>query len=119
LVIVGDIKHNRKSETLDAMCRRCNYTIDRFYRPRKGIHGGDKHHQGRPMGTLLQWLQLDCGGSREYHKHYKALPEMAHNRRVAARLWGHTLVDARVAEMFALERPKWTHEADEEPLAPA
>ena len=54
------INTHRSATSLDAQCSRCLRRINRKYRPHASR--GEAHQQGRPMGSLISWLQLTCNG---------------------------------------------------------
>lgn len=92
------INLHERSQSLDAHCRRCACRVNRKYKP----HGrlGDRHHQGRPMGSLVAWLRQPCDGDADTHSRLYAL--LTHAERSRARVWAEGL--GTFADHFSCER---------------
>jgi hypothetical protein len=94
------INTHANAQSLDAHCGRCKAKTNRRFLARPG---GGEHHQGRPLGSLIPWLDEDCHGDRAWHRSRytdAALPNM---QRVAVRAWAVSLGTLDAA--FAKERP--------------
>jgi len=67
--LVGRVTINDHSRcmSLDMQCLRCGHVVSRRFLERSGVKDPSEYPQGRPMGTLLAWVQ-DCPGTAERHK---------------------------------------------------
>jgi len=108
----GKILHNThvNSLSLDAHCDRCGDKVNRRFRE----HGsrGIAHHQGRPMGSLIAWLKLECRGSG-LHKLDYCVKKLPLTDRASARGWGYG--QAALRFLFEAERERFPHEEGDEP----
>jgi hypothetical protein len=93
------INTHPQAESIDAHCGRCGGRLNRKYRAHKSR---PSHHQGRPAGSLLAWLYLDCGGNEDVHKNRYDPLELPHESRINARAIGEA--DPTLAPIFAKER---------------
>jgi hypothetical protein len=108
--VLGRIKINIASASLDVTCDRCGGGFDRKFLPRAGVR---RCNQGRPMGSHLRWLHSPCDGDPILHKALWNDNDMPHDERLAKRNWGVAV--GIYDELFDLERPCFDGE-DEEPL---
>jgi hypothetical protein len=108
----GKIVHNTcvNALSLDAHCHRCGDRVNRRFRE----HGsrGIAHHQGRPMGSLIAWLRLECRGSGLHKLDYCA-EKLPLTDRASARGWGYG--QAALRFLFEAERERFPHEEGDEP----
>lgn len=93
------INSHHLSMSLDAHCDACKCKVNRRHIARAG---GGTHHQGRPLGSLLAWLELDCGGDKELHRALYSNLNLPHATRVAARQWAMGL--GTMGPLFVKER---------------
>lgn len=63
----GQILINRAGNSLDCLCHACGAGFDRTWKKRQGARQGHTKAQGRPLGSMLCWLHLDCGGDADWH----------------------------------------------------
>ena len=113
--ILGKILINKHPSalSLDAHCRTCHARVNRKFKKRPGA-AGEKHHQGRPMGSLLAWLHLPCDGNPAHHKNRYTGVMLPHDERRRLRLWGVAL--GTLAILFEKEREPRAGEPDGEPV---
>ena len=95
------INTHESATSLDAHCSRCTRRINRKYRAHASR--GEAHQQGRPMGSLISWLQLTCNG--DYNAHWLDYKphKLPFEARLAARRWG--VASGALTACFAKERP--------------
>jgi len=111
------INEHPNSRSLDAHCTTCGCRVNRTYRERPGARErprGRRHHQGRPMGTLLAWLRLPDGCPGEENAHRAALQGLTWQMRDNARQWGH--LSGRFQPCFNQERAVFSDDEHDEPL---
>ena len=103
------INTHGSATSLDAQCSRCLRRINRKYRPHASR--GEAHQQGRPMGSLISWLQLTCNG--DYNAHWLAYTpdKLPFEARLAARRWG--VASGALTACFAKERHPIDFEGEE------
>jgi hypothetical protein len=102
------INDHPQALSLDAHCTECGVRINRRYREHAKL--GSRHQQGRPMGSLIAWLLIDCEGAERHRAMYSEayLPLVI---RQQARAWGQG--EPHLANCFAKERDPFGFEGDE------
>ena len=65
---IGTIKLGRLTSSLNVQCRACGCRINKRYKELRGGMWSLHPAQGRPMGSEVAWLNLECGTCPEYHR---------------------------------------------------
>ena len=107
----GAVRINEREDKLIAVCYKCKYRLTRTYHPRRGVADPSVYPQGRCMGLLLSWLQVDCGGDAGYHRDQQWC--QTYSSRKACR--DHYRSLGGLTAQFGKERPPWDHEVGEDP----
>jgi hypothetical protein len=86
-IVLGIIKLNDHSSSLDVTCVRCNHGFDRKYKqhPTHFNTPGKSKSQGRPMGSHLAWLEMECCGDPNDHKARWNNADLPRDRRIDCR----------------------------------
>ena len=106
--VVGRVTINDhpRAMSLDMQCLTCGHVVSRRYLERSGVKDPSEYPQGRPMGTLLAWVQ-HCPGSAQKHKDAMA-DGFDYNCRKTLRCWHFEHNFCLVC--FSEERDPWSHE---------
>ena len=109
----GQILVNRSGKSIDALCYECGAGFDRSWKPRKGARQGHTKAQGRPLGSQLAWLCLECHGDPEWHSRQFSDEGLPRVQRKAARR--EAKGSGEFDEFFDRERSPRASESEGEP----
>ena len=110
---IGTIKLGRLTSSLNVQCRACGCRINKRYKELRGGMWSLHPAQGRPMGSEVAWLNLECGTCPEYHRSLWNAHDLPKRDRALFREWANG--KPGFARFFRMERDRFDDETGSEP----
>lgn len=113
LVHGGQLLINTSGSSIDAKCLLCGAGADRTFKGRAQAKQLHTKAQGRPMGSHLLWLSLDCNGNADWHNAQYSHANLQRAARILRRK--EAIMKGWCGSCFDRERSPRTSESEGEP----